>query len=68
MQQLNLYLLVKKQVQYFLIYKSISLIFNDKKQSAILILTNILQNSFILLIFFLMYISFLFKKIQITDM
>ena len=54
-------------MQYFLTQRSINLTFNNKRQSAILILTETLQDSSILFILFLIYIRFLFKKIQITD-
>ena len=67
MQQLNLSLSVKKWVQHFLIQKSISLIINNEKQFAILVLIEISQSLSILSILFLIYIRFLFKKIQITD-
>ena len=67
MQQLNLSLSVKKWVQYFLTQKSISLTFDDERQSAILVSTEISQDSSISSIFFLIYIRFLFKKIQTTD-
>ena len=62
MQQLNLPLSVKKWVQHFLIQRSINLAFNDEKQSAISVLTEISQNSSISLILFLIDIKFLFKK------
>ena len=67
MQQLNLSLSVKKWVQHFLTQKSINLTFNNERQSAISVLTEISQSSSISSILFLIYIRFLFKKIQITD-
>ena len=67
MQQLNLPLSVKKWVQHFLIQRSISLAFDDERQSAISVLTEIPQSSLISSILFLIYIRFLFKKIQTTS-
>ena len=67
MQQLNLPLSVKKWMQHFLTQRSISLAFDDERQSAILVSTEISQDSSISSILFLIYIRFLFKKIQTTD-
>ena len=67
MQQLNLPLSIKKWMQYFLTQRSINLAFDDEKQPAISVLTEISQDSSISSIFFLTYIRFLFKRIQTTD-
>ena len=54
-------------MQHFLIQRSINLAFNDERQSATSVSTEISQDSSISSILFLIYIRFLFKKIQITD-
>ena len=54
-------------MQHFLTQRSISLAFNDERQSAISVSTDILQSLSISSILFLIYIRFLFKKIQITN-
>ena len=54
-------------MQHFLTQKSINLAFNNERQSAISVSTEISQDSSISSILFLIYIRFLFKKIQITN-
>ena len=54
-------------MQHFLTQRSINLAFNNERQSAISVSTEISQGSSISSILFLIYIRFLFKKIQTTD-